>query len=70
MPAPTIVLIDTQTMTTLIENKFKYTLFGADSVFDQWADWVNDSSNTPTHNELANVDLYDGYAMKWWCDTN
>ena len=49
-----------------------YKLYADDEMFQQWRDWVKDSSNSATvaYNEVDNKNRYSGYVMKWHCNTN
>merc|ERR1712048_711353 len=69
----TIRLINTQRMKELIATeKFMYTLYGDDDKFKTWKDWVQDTANSATvqYNQTNNADLYDGFVLKIYCDTN
>ena len=69
---PTIVLSTSEPALQIGTTKnFSYTLFGADEMFNDWADWASDKSNTSvtTTNQRNNAKTYTGYVMKVFCDT-
>ena len=72
MTAPTITLINNEGMELIIENKFYYKLYADDDMFGRWRDWVTDSANSATvqYNQSQNAAKYEGYVMKWYCNTN
>jgi len=45
MSAPTISLINTESMELVFNDKFYYKLYADDVMFNTWKDWVADSAN-------------------------
>ena len=69
---PTITLSTSETSFQIGNgSNFSYTLFGADAMFEDWADWALDSANASvtTTNMRNNAANYTGYVMKIFCDT-
>ena len=70
MSAPVIQLYDLGTMNVAKEDvttPIDYKLFADSGQFSTWQDWVNDSANSPSANELSNAAVFSNYALKLKC---
>ena len=70
--APAISFGTSAPAQNIVPNKFKYTLFANDKVFEDWAIWALDANNVSvvTTNQKKNATMYSGYSMKIYCDTS
>ena len=61
---------DDANLATLITGKFSYEIYDDSSRFADWEAWVDDGANSASVFEVANKDVYDGYVLKFRCDTS
>ena len=61
---------DDANLATLITGKLSYEIYDDSSRFADWEAWVDDGANSASVFEVANKDVYDGYVLKFQCDTS
>ena len=70
MTAPAISVISTASMTTIMGtagSMVQYEIFSDSYQFENWRDWVIDSSNSPSQTQKSNATDYENYVIKLYC---
>ena len=68
---PTISLISTNTMNNIMGSAgslVEYEIYSDTYHFENWKDWVLDSSNKPTQTEKDNASKFENYVLKFRCE--